>query len=237
MNSLSQHANSQFHGGTTQASALRVKCFRYSACSLKPIMRTKKQTTTNYKHMNTLKQLFTSSPRAVTTGTSLCVIALIALATSGIFGRASAAPHREDRDDDILAALYHNAQVAELYELQAAFHAAASHGGDIEAMMPLWADDGSLTVGTTVYRGKVALRNFFANISGAFKNNWVSLAPAFKTQIDVHGNKADIYFECHYADPSTTPYILKSDISATGTAKKVGGKWVLWNIVAGAAAL
>ena len=39
-----------------------------------------------------------------------------------------------------------NTQVAELYELQAAFHAAASHGGDIDAMMALWADDGSLTV-------------------------------------------------------------------------------------------
>src|SRR5262249_44535257 len=73
-----------------------------------------------------------------------------------------------------------------LYELQAAFHAAASHGGDIEAMMALWADDSSLTVGSVIYSGKDAVRTFFATQSGAFKHSWVSLAPSPKTQFEIH---------------------------------------------------
>jgi hypothetical protein len=63
------------------------------------------------------------------------------------------------------------------------------------------------------------------------------LAPAFKTEFDIHGNTADIYFECHYADPSATPYVLKSDLSATGTVKKVNGTWLFGNIVAASAPL
>ena len=85
--------------------------------------------------------------------------------------------------------------------------------------LQLWADDGSLTVGAVVYNGQDGVRDFFANTSGAFKHYWVSLAPAFKTQFDIHGNTANIYFECHYADPSVTPYVLKSDVSATGGAE------------------
>ena len=54
------------------------------------------------------------------------------------------------------------------------------------------------------------------------------MAPAFKTQFDIHGKTADLYFECHYVDPSVGPYVLRSDISATGTAKKVNGTWLFW---------
>ena len=186
---------------------------------------------TNQKLMKNLKHLFSSSPLAKTVGTYLAAcatVAAIALAAANFLGRASAAGGADDRN---------NTQVAELYELQAAFHVAASHGGNIEAMMALWADDSSITVGGVLYNGKDAVRDFFANHSGAFKHNWVSLAPAFKTEFDIHGNTADIYFECHYADPSVKPYVLKSDISAIGTAKKVNGTWVFWNIVAGSAPL
>jgi len=183
--------------------------------------------------MNKLKKLQSPNALATKAGTYVAVMALIAVvavtaSASGRLGRASAARGEEDRN---------NTQVAELYELQAAFHSAASYGGDLEAMMQLWADDGSLTVGAVVYSGQDGVRDFFANTSGAFKHYWVSLAPAFKTQFDIHGNTANIYFECHYADPSVTPYVLKSDVSATGTAKKVNGRWVLWNIVAGSAPL
>ena len=181
--------------------------------------------------MNTLKKLHKPNAIATTAATYLAVIAaiaVVAVTTSTPLGSARAAGGLKDK---------HGAQLAELYELQAAFHAAASHGGDIDAMMQLWADDGSLTVGDVVYSGKDGVRDFFANHSGAFKHDWVSLAPAFKTQFDIHGNTADIYFECHYGDLSVTPYVLRSDISATGTAKKVNGTWVFWNIVAGSAPL
>jgi hypothetical protein len=181
--------------------------------------------------MNTLKQSISSSRLARMAGTYLAAtvtVAVVALAASNLFSRASAAgaPDREN-----------NTQVAELYELQAAFHHAASHGGDIDAMMALWADDSSITVAGVLYSGKDGVRDFFANHSGAFKHDWVSLAPSFETQFEIHGNTAELYFECHYADPSVTPYVIRSDVSATGTAKKVHGAWVFWNIVAGSAPL
>ena len=181
--------------------------------------------------MKNLTKLHSPKALATTAGTYLAVIAILAVVAataSARPGRAGTAGGPRERN---------STQVAELYELQAAFHAAASYGGDIDAMMALWADDGSLTVGDALYSGKDAVRDFFANHSGAFKHDWVSLAPAFKTQFDIHGNTADIYFECHYADPSVTPYVLRSDISATGTAKKVNGTWLFENIVAGSAPL
>jgi hypothetical protein len=181
--------------------------------------------------MNDLKKLHSPNSLATAARTYLAVIAIIAVVAvtaSARPGRARANSRPEDRN---------NTQVAELYELQAAFHQAASYGGDIDAMMQLWADDGSLTVGDVVYSGKDGVRDFFANHSGAFKHYWVSLAPAFKTQFDIHGNAADIYFECHYADPSVTPYVLRSDTSAMGTVKKVNEHWVFWNIIGGSAPL
>ena len=47
-------------------------------------------------------------------------------------------------------------QVAQLYELQAAFHKAASGGGHLSDMLGLWTEDGSLTVLATghTYAGK-----------------------------------------------------------------------------------
>ena len=180
--------------------------------------------------MKNVNQLFSSSSLAKMAGTYLAAcatVAAIALAAPSFIGRASAAGVKTPN----------NTQVAELYELQAAFHAAASHGGDIDAMMALWADDSSITVGGVLYSGKDSVRDFFANHSGAFKHDWVSLAPSFETQFDIHGNTAEIYFECHYADPSVTPYVIRSDVSATGTARKVHGAWVFWNIVAGSAPL
>jgi hypothetical protein len=181
--------------------------------------------------MNTFKKLHMPNGPGTTARTYLAVtvvIAVTALTASALLGSARAAGGLKAKN---------SAQLAELYELQAAFHAAASHGGDIDSMMQLWADDSSITVGRLLYSGKEGVRDFFANHSGAFKNDWVSLAPAFKTEFDIHGNTADLYFECHYADPSVTPYVLRSDISATGTAKKVKGLWVFWNIVAGTAPL
>jgi len=181
--------------------------------------------------MKNVNRLFISSSLAKMAGIYLAAcatVAAIALAAPSLIGRASAAGGAKSPN---------STQVAELYELQAAFHAAASHGGDIDAMMQLWADDSSITVGGVLYSGKDGVRDFFANHSGAFKHDWVSLAPSFETQFDIHGNSAGIYFECHYADPAVAPYVIRSDVSATGTAKRVNGAWVFWNIVAGSAPL
>ena len=150
--------------------------------------------------------------------------AAMALAAAGSLTGSSAASGPDEQN---------NAQVAEIYRLQAAFHQAASYGGDINAMAPLWADDATLTTGGNVYTGKAAILDFLAHHTGAFQHYWVSLAPSFKTAIDLQGDTAEIYFECHYADPSVHPYVLQADLSLGGTVKKENGHWVLWHMSGG----
>jgi hypothetical protein len=143
------------------------------------------------------------------------------------------------------------ADIAALYQLQAAFHAAASCAGrdpatkaqHLSDMLALWTEDGVLIVNGTTYQGKgscdpgsLSLCDFFKNHAGSFQipRVWVSLAPSFKTAFDVLGNTATMFFECHYFDVSTTPPVWKSDVSygvagqpLTGQARKVNGKWLL----------
>jgi len=152
-----------------------------------------------------------------------------------------------------------NAQIAELYQLQAAFHQAASGAGidaatkaqHLDAMLALWTDDGTLVVGSVTYSGKgvpgtascavgaLTVCDLFANHAGSFVigRDWTSLSPSFKSTFEVHGDTADIYFECHYFDVPTGA--KTSDVSigvrgvpSTGQARKVNGQWLLAYAVA-----
>jgi hypothetical protein len=148
-----------------------------------------------------------------------------------------------------------NTQVAELFQLQAAFHRAASvHnpsgldssdaiGQRIVDMLSLWTDDGSLTLmivsparpflgkgepgSASCAPGSNTLCDFFTNVAGSFQpgNRFVSLAPAYKTHFELHGNTASVYFECHYFDAAT--WQDKSHVAFDGTAERVNGRWLL----------
>jgi hypothetical protein len=144
--------------------------------------------------------------------------------------------------------------VAQLYELQAAFHAAAGGAGvdattkakHLQEMLELFTDDAVLIVGTTVYAGRgdantstcapgsLTICDFFENHAGSFVlgRNWAALTSLAATHFDVNGKRADVYFECHYIDLATG--LKVSDVSyglrgqpATGQARKVRGKWLL----------
>jgi hypothetical protein len=136
-----------------------------------------------------------------------------------------------------------NTQVTRLHQLQAAFHQALSApapGEDndvaqrVQDVLVLFDDDAALTFvpnGTT-YTGKgdcspgsLTLCDFFTNVSPALQegNHWVSLSPTYKTDFDIHGDTASIYFECLFFDHNLNPTIR---VSADGTAKMVRGRWV-----------
>jgi len=129
-----------------------------------------------------------------------------------------------------------NTQSTELLVLQAAFHQALSHNGDpalkaqhLELMDHLWAGDGVLTIGGNTFTGKDAVVAAFA--AGApFNNNWASLAPSFRTDINIHGDTGDIYFECYFIN-SANAVVVQRGLS--GTVKKVQGEWVFSNIAIG----
>src|SRR5262245_38299362 len=84
-----------------------------------------------------------------TVGAFSCLIVVMAILTGG-----SGLAAYEDADA--------NTQVAELYQLQADFHEAASGAGvsaatkaqHVAEMLALWTDDGTLVVGSTTYTGK-----------------------------------------------------------------------------------
>lgn len=129
-------------------------------------------------------------------------------------------------------------QVAEIYQLQAAFHLAKTTQ-DLDLMMSLWADDGTLVNQgdpNSPYVGSDRLRAFWTG-SGSFTHRRFSLVPSYKTQIDVHGNQAFLYFECHdIGDYDLATRFIASDTFLGGTLHQVGGSWLFWNMTAGKSA-
>jgi ketosteroid isomerase-like protein len=131
-------------------------------------------------------------------------------------------------------------QVAEIYQLQAAFHRAKTTQ-DLDLMMSLWADDATFINNSTgkTYVGSDQIRTFWMG-SGSFTHHRFSLVPSYKTQIDVHGDAAFLYFECHdigdFASGSFGDATVKTIVNDTflaGTLRNVHGNWVFWDMTAG----
>ena len=127
------------------------------------------------------------------------------------------------------------ADVAQIYQLQAAFHQAKT-AQDLELMMSLWDAKGTLKVHgdqKSPYVGTEQLRGYWLN-SGSFKNRRFSLVPSFKTRISVRGNEASLYFECHdVADYDQPARNIINDTFLAGTVRNIGGKWVFYDMSAG----
>ena len=128
-----------------------------------------------------------------------------------------------------------SAEVGLIYELQAAFHRAKSTQ-DIDLMMMLWADDGTLNVQgnpNSPFKGSGALRAFWLN-SGSFTHRRFSLVPSFKTQIHVDGETAWLYFECHdVGNHDTSDRFIAGDTFLAGTLAKQADRWVFKDMTAG----
>lgn len=155
-------------------------------------------------------------------------------AGTGLGAAALALPQlaRADRPESV--------QVAEIYQLQAAFHQAKTTQ-DLELMMSLWADDATFTnnsTGTT-YVGSDNIRAFWQG-SGSFTHHRFSLVPSYKTKIEVHGDEAFLYFECHdignFATGEFNDSSVKTIVNDTflaGALRHVAGSWLFWKMTAG----
>jgi hypothetical protein len=125
----------------------------------------------------------------------------------------------------------------EIYELQAAFHRAKTTQ-DIGLMMSLWAPDASLTIPGNPNSPFVGLEQIgaFLLTTGSFVHSRFSLVPSFKIQIDVHGDEAFFYEECHDVGDFDLP--TRAIVSSTflaGTVRKVQGQWLFWIMNGGGA--
>jgi hypothetical protein len=128
-------------------------------------------------------------------------------------------------------------QVGEIYQLQAAFHRAKSTQ-DINLMMSLWHPEGILNVQgdpNSPYIGFDRLTSFWLN-SGSFTHRRFSLVPSFKTQIEVHGRRAWLYFECHdVGNFDLATRMIAGDTFLAGTVQRMRDRWVFWEMTAGRA--
>ncbi|MFN0128152.1 MAG: hypothetical protein ACKV19_15860 [Verrucomicrobiales bacterium] len=127
-----------------------------------------------------------------------------------------------------------NTQTAEILLVLRGFHEFVSHNGDANAaaehladMAGIWAQDTTFVVnGSTTFTGRDAILTFFAN-SPFFNNNWISLSPTFRTEVEIHGNTAEIYLECIFVNQADT---VAAKRALSGTLKKVRGKWLFWDM-------
>jgi hypothetical protein len=128
-------------------------------------------------------------------------------------------------------------EVGEIYRLQAAFHRAKTTQ-DIDLMMSIWAEDGTLVNQgdpNSPYVGSDRLRAFWLG-SGSFTHRRFSLVPSYKIQIDLHGHEGSLYFECHdIGDYDLPTRSIASDTFLAGTIRRVEGDWVFWYMTAGKA--
>jgi hypothetical protein len=128
-------------------------------------------------------------------------------------------------------------QVAEIYELQAAFPRAKTTQ-DINLMMSLWEVEGTLNVQgdpNSPYVGFDQLEAFWLR-SGSFTHRRFSLVPSFKIKIEVQGRQAQLYFQCHDVGGFDQPgRFIAADLFLAGTVRKVRGSWVFFDMTAGSA--
>ncbi|MBV9597140.1 MAG: hypothetical protein JOZ87_09755 [Chloroflexi bacterium] len=129
--------------------------------------------------------------------------------------------------------------VAEIYQLQSAFHRAKTTQ-DLDLMMSLWPEGSRVNSQgdpNSPYVGSENLRGFWLN-SGSWKSPRLSLVPSFKIQIEVKSDdEAWLYFECHdvgdYDQPTRS---IVADLVMAGTVKNLDGKWLFWDMTSGSGA-
>jgi hypothetical protein len=83
-----------------------------------------------------------------------------------------------------------------------------------------------MTSGGKTYIGKKQIRGVLAK-AGPFQpaNDWISDTPAYKMRVTVNGNKATLYFECHYVDVGSKAVVFVNFVDQE--LRKIGGRWFI----------
>jgi ketosteroid isomerase-like protein len=140
----------------------------------------------------------------------------VSLAACGGSSKSSAAEQLMQRQ----------AELYQITEVEKTFHKAGSTH-DVDLMMTLYAPGATFNIGTDTYTGKAQIRKFFATKNAAFQpqNHWLSETPAYKVRITLNGDKATLYFECHYVDVKTGK--IMAVVGVDHNLQKINGKWLI----------
>jgi ketosteroid isomerase-like protein len=118
------------------------------------------------------------------------------------------------------------ADLYEINEIEVKFHRATSHH-DINLMMSIWAPGAVFNIDQQTLVGKAQIRHWFLTKNKAFMpgNHWESDTPSYKIRVNLNGDNATMYFECHYVDPKTSKVVAAAGV--THTLQKVNGQWLI----------
>jgi predicted small secreted protein len=154
----------------------------------------------------------------------------LAVAAASLAGCGSSATSGSDRTIQKDATRY------QIDLIERTFHRAMSTH-DVNLMMGLFAPGAVFNLGLETFSGKPQIRNFFATHNAAFQpqNDWESETPSYKIRETVNGDKATLYFECHYVDVRTGR--VQSVIGVDHNLQKIDGKWLIVDASASTATL
>ena len=126
------------------------------------------------------------------------------------------------------ATMQRDANLWQIEQIEARFHRATSYH-DLNLMMSLWAPGAVFNIDQETLTGKAQIRQWFATQSKAFKPGdvWESDTPSYKIRINLNGDKATMYFECHYIDAKTSKVVAIAGV--THTLQKINGQWLIIN--------
>jgi ketosteroid isomerase-like protein len=148
------------------------------------------------------------------------VVALAVLVPLSAFAGTSARVSAQDN------AVQREADLYLIDQVEAKFHRATSKH-DLNLMMSLWAPGAVFNIDQQTLTGKAQIRHWFATENKAFMpaHHWESDTPSYKIRISLNGDKATMYFECHYIDPATQKVAAWAGV--THTLQKIHGKWLI----------
>lgn len=164
--------------------------------------------------------------RTTIVGTILAVCGIVAIAATAV---------SPDADADTGASRWK--ALHELQQLQANFHGSITTK-DIELLRSLWAEDATVSAAGSIFHGPDEIVGFFSTVP--FWGTTTSLAPSFKTEIELYGDVATLQFECVIVhtgglDPLATPLAISNSqngaveivqhSTASCVAVKEGGDW------------
>ena len=154
------------------------------------------------------------------------IAAMLGLQTGGGAANASTNDAVTQREADLY----------QIDQIEVKFHRATSHH-DLNLMMSLWAPGAVFNIDQQTLVGKAQIRHWFATQNGAFmpSHHWESDTPSYKIRINLNGDKASMYFECHYVDPKTATIVAKAGV--THTLQKINGEWLITNSAGSTAVL
>jgi ketosteroid isomerase-like protein len=161
---------------------------------------------------------------------------LIAGVLLGVVVAAFAACSDPSSDSET-AGLQLKADKYEIDQIERQFHQSMTTK-DIDQMMSLWAPNATLTVGPELTAAGVdEIRGFWVTKSVAFapETTWISDHPAYKLAVTVNGDRGTLHFECHFLDYKTDA--VASITVADMDVARIGGRWLITNMVAGSTEL